>query len=239
MKAAAELTHWNTIDIFDYGFTDEGKFYYVMALLTGLNLEDLVEKFGKLEPSRAIHFLHQACDALIEAHSSDLIHRDLKPANFFAGKRGGVWDHLTLLDFGLVKGEIAAARSDTQQDVVMGTPSYMAPEQVTGDGNIDARADIYALGAVGYFLLNGKPPFENSDLLQTMLAHVRDQVRPLRDLVPDVPGDLAEIIERCLQKNATDRFLDAKELRTALLSCESANDWNCDRAKEWWNQAGW
>ncbi|MCA9123646.1 MAG: serine/threonine protein kinase [Planctomycetaceae bacterium] len=239
VKAAAELTHWNTIDIFDYGFTEDGRFYYVMALLNGLNLEDLVTQFGPLEPGRAINFLCQACNALDEAHSNGLIHRDLKPANLFAGPRGGVWDHLTLLDFGLVKGEIAAASHDSERSGLAGTPLYMSPEQVTGKHELNARADIYALGAVGYFLLSGKPPFEDSDLLRTMMAHVRDKVKPLRECVPELPRELTDIIERCLQKNPADRFQDVRELRSALAHCESVNDWNSDRAEQWWRRAGW
>lgn len=236
VKAAAELTHWNTIDIFDYGFTEDDRFYYVMALLDGLNLDDLVAQFGPLEPGRVIHFLRQACDALNEAHGNGLIHRDLKPANLFAGQRGGVWDHLTLLDFGLVKGEIAAAGDSSDQGSVVGTPLYMAPEQFTEGENIDARADIYALGAVGYFLLSGKPPFESDNPVRTMLAHVRDKVQPLRTLAPNVPSDLAAILERCLQKDASDRFRDVAELRSALSCCKSANDWNSRVAKEWWGK---
>lgn len=234
VKAAAELTHWNTIDIFDYGFDAEGRFYYVMALLNGLNLEDLVHQFGPLEPGRVVHFLRQACDALDEAHSRGLIHRDLKPANFFAGQRGGVWDHLTLLDFGLVKGEIAAANNRSDRDSVVGTPLYMAPEQITAGEDIDARADIYALGAVGYFLLSGKPPFESDNVVRTMMAHVREDVRPLREVVPEVPSDLAGVLEQCLQKEPLARYRDVGELRSALSRCTAANDWSLQRAKEWW-----
>jgi serine/threonine-protein kinase len=237
VKAAAELTHWNTIDIFDYGFTEDGRFYYVMALLNGLNLEDLMTQFGPIAPGRVIHFLCQACDALDEAHGNGLIHRDLKPANLFAGQRGGVWDHLTLLDFGLVKGEIAAAGDSSDQGSVVGTPLYMAPEQITEGENIDARADIYALGAVGYFLLSGKPPFESDNPVRTMMAHVREELHSLREIAPDVPSDLAAILERCLQKDALERFHDVAELRSALSRCKSASDWNSRLAKEWWRQA--
>jgi len=239
VKAAAELTHWNTIDIFDYGFTEDGRFYYVMALLNGLNLEDLVEKFGPLEPGRVIHFLCQACDALEEAHSNGLIHRDLKPANFFAGQRGGVWDHLTLLDFGLVKGDIVGSGDSSDQGTLVGTPLYMAPEQITEGENIDARADIYALGAVGYFLLSGKPPFEMDSLTRTLMAHVRDKVQPLIELVPATPREIADIIERCLQKDVAARFSNVIELKSALSRCESAKAWNPELAREWWRTVGW
>jgi serine/threonine-protein kinase len=238
VKAAAELTHWNTIDIFDYGFAQDGRFYYVMALLNGLNLDDLVAQFGPIDAGRVIHFLRQACDALDEAHGNGLIHRDLKPANLFAGQRGGVWDHLTLLDFGLVKGEIAAAGDSSDQGSVVGTPLYMAPEQVTAGEDIDARADIYALGAVGYFLLSGRPPFENDNLVRTMMAHVRDEVRPLREVVPEVPCDLSDVLEQCLQKDRLARFRDVGQLRSALSRCKSANDWSLQRAKGWWMRAG-
>ena len=239
VKAAAELTHWNTIDIFDYGFTEDGRFYYVMALLQGTNLEELVQQFGAIEPGRAIHFLSQACDALEEAHRRGLIHRDLKPANLFVGQRGGVWDHLTILDFGLVKGDIPSADEDADTDHVVGTPLYMAPEQITAGEMVDARADIYALGAVGYFLASGKSPFASTNLMQTIMAHMHEKVRPLPELIPEVPRDFADIIQRCLQKEASERFQDVGELRAALANCESTVDWNPALAQEWWRQAGW
>ncbi len=217
--------------------TEDGRVYYVMALLNGLNLEDLVTQFGPIEPGRVIHFLCQACDALDEAHGNGLIHRDLKPANLIAGQRGGVWDHLTLLDFGLVKGEVAVAGDSSDQGNVVGTPLYMAPEQITEGENIDARADIYALGAVGYFLLSGRPPFESDNPVRTMMAHVRDELHPLRELAPQIPCDLADTLERCLQKSPLDRFHDVGELRSALSHCKSADDWNSELAKSWWGRA--
>ena len=158
VQATARLSHWNTVEIFDYGRTDDGTFYYVMEYLPGLNLHQLVEMFGPLPAERAIHLLMQTCDALSEAHAKGLVHRDIKPGNIFAANRGGVFDVAKLLDFGLVKpiadwGDSAV----TQDGMVAGSPLFMSPEQATAD-SVDARSDIYSLGATAYFLLHGPRP---------------------------------------------------------------------------------
>ena len=161
VQAMARLTHPNTVEIFDYGHTEDGTFYYVMEYLPGLSLEGLVDAVGPLMPARVIFFLRQACEALAEAHAAGLIHRDLKPGNLFATRRGGRYDFVKLLDFGLVtevNGHAGAV--DGRERAVVGTPAYMAPEQVLNDRPLDHRCDLYALGAVAYHLLTGRPPFE-------------------------------------------------------------------------------
>src|SRR5207253_11171994 len=145
VQATATLTHWNTVEIFDYGHAEDGTFYYVMEYLPGMNLEDLVEQHGPMPPERAVHFLRQVCQALREAHSIGLIHRDIKPSNIFACERGKVYDVAKLLDFGLVK-NFGAAGDDarlTQEGAFTGSPAFVSPEQAAGRQQLDARSDIY------------------------------------------------------------------------------------------------
>ena len=233
----AELSHWNTVQVFDYGRTDDGVFYYVMEYLPGLNLEQLVERYGPLCPERAIHFLGQTADALAEAHRRGLIHRDIKPSNIHAARRGGVDDVAKLLDFGLVKP--AAAPGDaglTREGVLVGTPYYMPPEQATGSGEPDARSDIYALGAVGYFLLTGRPPFIGKDPLEIIIAHVSDPVEPLAKHRAGVPDDLEQVVLTCLAKQPEERYASADELFRALGACALAGAWTRERAAAWWRE---
>ena len=152
VQSAARLSHPNTIEIYDYGHTDDGTFYYVMEYLQGMSLHDLVTKFGPLPPGRVIYLFRQVCAGLAEAHTLGLVHRDLKPANVFVAVRGGESDVAKVLDFGLVKlTQDQGAVELTSDQRVSGTPLYMAPEQATGDRSLDARADIYALGGMMYF----------------------------------------------------------------------------------------
>src|SRR5262249_16044357 len=161
VQATATLTHWNTIEVFDYGRSDDGTFYYVMEYLQGMNLEDIVEKHGLLPPERVIHLLRQVCQPLREAHGIGLIHRAIKPSNIFACERGKVYDVSKLLDFGLVKS--SGIESDsvrlTREGAFAGSPAFMSPEQAAGHSHLDARSDIYNVGAVAYFLLTGRLPF--------------------------------------------------------------------------------
>ena len=223
VKATSRLKHWNTVQIFDYGHTDDGTFYYVMEYLPGSTLDQIVKRGGPLSPGRAIHFLRQVCSALNEAHAIGLVHRDIKPANIIAGERGGVPDVAKLLDFGLVRhtDERPGADGITQDGALLGTPAYMSPEQVDARVVPDHRTDIYSLGAVGYFLLTGQPPFVRSKPMETMIAHARDPIPPLRSVRADVPADLEAVILRCLAKDANDRFASIAELDEALATCEA------------------
>src|SRR5262249_3658614 len=153
--------HPNTVEIYDYGHASDGTFYYVMELLPGLSLDQLVERHGPLPPARAVYLLRQVCGALQEAHAAGLIHRDIKPANIFACARGGQFDVAKLLDFGLVQSVRLEGDGQrlTQEGALAGTPAYMAPEQAAGETHLDGRSDLYSLGAVAYFLLTGQPPF--------------------------------------------------------------------------------
>jgi hypothetical protein len=235
VRTTARLSHPNTVEIYDYGHADDGTFYYVMEYLTGMSLEDLVLHHGPLPPGRVIYLLSQACDALSEAHTAGLIHRDLKPANIFSARRGGMFDFVKLLDFGLVK-ELTMAPGDpllSREGSVRGTPQFMAPEQATGT-KLDHRCDLYAIGGVAYFLLTGRPPFDGETSLGVMIAHVRDPLVPPSRYRPDTPADLEAVVLKCMAKNRDHRYADATELRRALTSCESASEWNADRAAEWW-----
>jgi serine/threonine-protein kinase len=237
VRATAKLSHWNTVEIFDYGNTEDGTFYYVMEYLPGLSLGDLVERFGPLPPERMIYLLQQTCDALGEAHSIGLIHRDIKPGNIFAAYRGGVHDVAKLLDFGLAKpaSEIPSMQL-TQEGMITGSPLYMSPEQALGESEPDARSDIYSLGAVAYFLLTGRPPFESENPMRVLVMHAHDEVVPLSRLRPDVPADLEQVVMRCLAKSSGERYQSAAALGRALGECESAGDWSREQAARWWAQ---
>ncbi len=237
VRMTARLSHWNTVEIFDYGRTDDGTFFYVMEYLPGLSLEQLLERHGPLPAERVVHLLRQTCQGLREAHHIGLIHRDIKPGNIFAAQRGGLYDVVKLLDFGLVKpvGESPSARL-SQEGGISGTPLFMSPEQARGLGDLDVRSDIYSLGAVGYALLTGRPPFAGTNPLDVMIAHVRDEVVWPSQHQADVPADLECVILRCLAKSPEDRFQDVDSLEQALAECAAADRWTRWHAASWWRE---
>jgi serine/threonine-protein kinase len=237
VRMTARLSHWNTVEIFDYGRTDDGTFFYVMEYLPGLSLEDLLHRHGPLPAARVIHLLRQTCQALREAHAIGLIHRDIKPGNVFVAQRGGQYDVAKLLDFGLVKPvtEPVSTRL-TQENAISGTPLFMSPEQARGQHDLDGRSDIYSLGAVAYNLLTGRPPFESTSPLEVMIAHARDDVTPPSRHQADVPADLERVILRCLAKCPEDRFPDADSLEQALAECVAADHWTPWHAARWWHE---
>jgi serine/threonine-protein kinase len=232
VQATAKLTHPHTIEVYDYGKTKEGMFYFVMEYLPGMNLQELVRSAGPLPPARAVHFLVQVCDALTEAHGARLIHRDIKPANIFASQRGGIYDFTKLLDFGVVR-ESEASMSLSGK-MVAGTPSYMSPEQATRPEAIDARSDLYSVGSVGYFLLCGRPPFVASSPMQVMQSVVEQTPDPLSVHRPDVPPDLQAVLMRCLAKDPQDRFPSARILCEELQKCQCSVEWTRADAEAWW-----
>jgi serine/threonine-protein kinase len=238
VQAAARLSHPNVVEIYDYGLTQEGTFYYVMEYLRGLSFADLVVRHGPLPAGRVIYLLRQACAGLAEAHAAGLIHRDLKPANLFAAHVGARYDVTKLVDFGLVK-EVARGGVDLSgPGLVLGTPLYAAPEQALVSAALDHRADLYALGAVAYYLLTGRPPFEGDNVLGVLMAHAHDPVVPPSRLRPDVPGDLEQVVLRCLAKGPADRYPDAEALGQALVGCAASAEWDGRRAATWWQEAG-
>jgi serine/threonine-protein kinase len=235
VRTTARLSHPNTVEIYDYGRTDDGRFYYVMELLDGLSLADLVERHGPLPPGRVIFLLRQACGALAEAHAAGLVHRDLKPANIFAARRGHLHDFAKLLDFGLVlPPPDPSGVEPSREGHIAGSPLYMAPEQATGDGRPDARADVYGLGAVAYYLLTGRPPFSGRTAMAVMVAVARDPVESPSRHRPGLPPDLERVVLRCLAKPAADRYPDADALERDLAACAAAADWDFARAAAWW-----
>jgi eukaryotic-like serine/threonine-protein kinase len=236
VRTTAQLSHWNTVEIYDYGRTEDGTFFYVMEYLPGLSLADLVERHGPLPPERVIHLLRQACQALAEAHGLNLIHRDIKPANIFAAHRGGLDDVTKLLDFGLAKRCVDGPSPQvSRHGSITGSPLYMSPEQASGQ-RADHRSDIYALGAVAYFLLTAQAPFLGDNALTVMIAHARDTPPPPSTLQPDLPADLERIVVRCLAKDPDARYQDAASLELALDACASAHLWTKARAAHWWRQ---
>jgi serine/threonine-protein kinase len=207
------------VQLYDFGVTRTGSFYYVMELLEGTDLENLVRQHGPLEPSLVVHILRQTLDSLAEAHANGLIHRDIKPANLHLSERGLEKHFVKVLDFGLVKSESdkpavrGANLSFTQGDRITGTPAYLAPELATGRGKIDGRADLYALGCVAYFLLTGKLVFEGATAMQVALAHaVEPPTPPSVRLGRPIPRDLERIVLQCLEKDPEKRPRSALEL---------------------------
>ncbi len=250
VQLTAGLTHPSTIAIYDYGRTADGVFYYAMELLRGINLQQLVSFDGPLVPGRVVHLLRQACGALSEAHAAGLIHRDIKPANLMACIYGGIPDFLKVLDFGLVKaigdGALPESWSGDEGDAslsqdgsLLGTPLYMAPEGMSDPTGVDARADIFALGAVGYFLLTGKAPFPGRTAIEVFKLERHGPPIPLAKAAPvAVPEALDAAIGRCLSFDRSLRPASAEALDALLEGCAVAPPWTLSQARAWWQDRG-
>jgi serine/threonine-protein kinase len=234
VQLTARLTHPNTISIFDYGRTPDGIFYYAMELLDGLTLERLVERHGAQPAGRVIHILRQACGALKEAHGIGLIHRDIKPANLYLCRRGDIPDFVKVLDFGLVR-EIKrdADLAISNVNAVVGTPLYLPPEAILTPDQIDARADIYALGCTAYFLVTGTTPFSGLSAVEVCAHHLHTLPPPPSERQP-VALDLERVILACMAKNPADRPQSAEALSRVLELCQDAGGWCEGDAEAWW-----
>jgi serine/threonine-protein kinase len=234
-SAAAALSSPHTIDLYDFGVADDGTFFYVMELLNGLDLQQLVDKHGPQPPARVIHLLRQACDSLAEAHQLGMVHRDIKPSNIFACRLGLDLDFVKVLDFGIVKTQPdPSAAQLTTPDFTLGTPAFLSPE-AAGGNEVDARADLYALGCVGFWLVTGDLVFRGANLMQMMFKHVQEiPRRPSEVLGQPLPEDLEAVILTCLAKAPGDRYPDALALRQALDSCVDARRWTPEAARAWW-----
>jgi serine/threonine-protein kinase len=188
-----------------------------------------------------VHFLRQLCGALREAHEAGLVHRGIKPSNVIVCRHGGQYDVVKLLDFGLVRslevGEAGGTKL-TREGLILGTPDFMSPEQANGTAVLDARSDLYSLGAVAYFLLTGRPPFAGRPVLKTLIAHLHEPPAPLTDHRPDVPADLQAVVLRCLAKEPRRRFPDAASLEHALGQCAGAGQWSEAQARQRWQAQG-
>ena len=234
VQLMSQLTHPNTVAVYDYGRSFDGVFYYAMEYLPGLNLQDLVVQFGPQPAGRVVHLLSQVCGALQEAHDAGMIHRDIKPANIILCERGGAPDVAKVVDFGLVKELTHDTGASTQ--VVLGTPAYLPPEAVTDPGQIGPAFDLYALGCVGFFLLTGRRVFEGKTEVDLCLQHVTQPPRRPSELTTSpMPPELEAVILRCLEKAPSARYPSATALADALAAVPAARDWGIDHARTWWN----
>ncbi len=237
VRLSSSLSHPNTITIFDFGRAAEDTFYYAMEYLEGMDLERFVERFGPIPASRVLFLLLQVTGPLAEAHSRGIVHRDLKPSNVFLTMRGGLYDFVKVLDFGLAKRiEGADTPSDlTKTGVVFGTPRYLSPETVYGTAGVGPRSDIYAFGAVAYWMLTGRPPFTADSAVALMIDHVKTvPARPSEICEVPIPSELDDVVMKCLEKEQDDRFQSIAELEDALRAVPDPTPWTRVRAAKWW-----
>jgi tRNA A-37 threonylcarbamoyl transferase component Bud32 len=236
VQTTSLLTHPNTVAIYDYGHTEEGLFYYAMEYLDGISLRDLVGRFGPLPEGRVIHIMRQICGSLAEAHGMGLVHRDISPGNVLLNRRGGQCDVVKVVDFGLVKAiDQRLQMSLTMTDTAIGTPQYMSPEAIRYPDQVDAHSDLYSLGALGFFMLTGRPPFEAETL-----AALFDRET---NFPPPSPSQMAgahflasfeALILACLAKEKAGRPASALALDEALASCAALAPWTVGQTNEWW-----
>jgi hypothetical protein len=236
VQLTSSLTHPNTVAIYDYGRTSEGVLYYAMEYLDGIDLEGLVELDGPQPPGRVVHLLRQIAGALEEAHAVGLIHRDVKPANVILVSRHGSPDLVKVVDFGLVKSlDADASTTATGVNQIIGTPLYMSPESIARPGEIDARSDLYALGALGYYLVTGRPPFTGATAMEVCGHHLHTPpVPPHERLGTPGPTRLETVILRCLEKSPSARPESAVAVARLLDECRDAAPWTADDARGWW-----
>jgi serine/threonine protein kinase len=257
-QTLASMRSRNTIDLYDYGVADDGTFFYVMELLDGIDLEQVVRGHGALPAARVIHLIVQACQSLAEAHDAGLLHRDIKPANLMTCRAADEVDVIKVLDFGIVQriGEpdadpfdiVSLPSSDrlvttpsgrlTREDSLIGTPGYIAPEAAFGAA-IDARSDLYALACVAWWLLTGREVFARGDENELVISHAREPLPPLRPLVHGwLPDELERVIISCLAKQPNERPADARSLAEALraIAIPEEHAWTLQRAQAWWRE---
>ena len=238
VQLTSQLNHPNTITVYDYGRTPDGVFFYAMEYLNGLNLEDLVTCEGALPEGRMVGILRQICGSLAEAHKAGLIHRDIKPSNIIVNYRGGLVDFVKVLDFGLAKamGDGEGIRL-TAPNTMAGTPLYLSPEAIERPDTVDARTDIYAIGAVGYYLLTGTPVFPGQSIVEICMSHVRTPPEPpSRRLGRAVSPRLEAILLHCLEKDRERRPPGARVLLEELLECDAQAGWSPAEAESWWSK---
>jgi eukaryotic-like serine/threonine-protein kinase len=233
-KTTALLRSPHTVELYDFGITEDGVFYYVMELLDGIDLETLVKRFGPQPSARVVSILCQVCRSLSDAHRHGMIHRDIKPSNILVCRMGGEYDFAKVLDFGLVKILDGSEVGLTVEGATTGTPAYMAPEVSLGNP-IDARTDLYALGCVAYWLTTGRLVFEEKGATATILAHVRKAPTPPSERSDlSVPEWLDRIILMCLAKDPSARPASAETLAQMLEGSNDAGSWSAKNAENWW-----
>ncbi|MBN2194813.1 MAG: serine/threonine protein kinase [Polyangiaceae bacterium] len=234
-RTTASLRSPHTIQIYDFGVTPDGAFYYVMELLDGLDFQSLVERFGPLPPERVAALLRQACHSLDEAHSRNFVHRDLKPANVFTCHYGNDHDFVKVLDFGLVLDRVPTPEELEDERRFVGTPAVMAPEMVRFRAPVDARTDVYALGCVAYWLLTGMRVFDAATRHDMMVMHAHQRpLLPSRRVERPIHTGLEALVMQCLEKNPNRRPQSAVELADALDGLEFQPPWGRERAALWW-----
>ncbi len=238
-QATALLSSEHTVSLYDFGIGQQGTPYYVMELLTGFDLQRLVEERGPLHPARVVHLMRQACDSIGEAHELGIAHRDIKPSNLFVVRRGLARDFLKVLDFGMVSAHDALESGGglttlSQDGFLYGTPAYMPAEQAAGEA-VDYRADLYQLGCVMFFLITGRAVFEKKSPLALAVAHASETPsRPSRVAAGPVPADLEAVVMRLLEKDPAKRFQSVRELLSALERLACADQWTPEDATSWW-----
>jgi serine/threonine protein kinase len=233
VKLASQLTHPNTIEIFDYGLTDSQKAYCAMEYLVGLNLKEVVERnHGALPVGRVVHILKQVCASLLEAHTLGLVHRDIKPQNIMLLNKIGLHDFVKVLDFGLAKPFASGANPD-ETKAITGTPVYLSPERLKKPGLADPEADIYAVGALSYYLLSGTPIFSFSSDLDVLYRILNEDPENLPE---EVPKDIARLTMMCLEKEPENRPADMAELKAFLDVLGEKYPWPAEDAAEWWKK---
>ncbi|HEU4887422.1 MAG TPA: serine/threonine-protein kinase, partial [Thermoanaerobaculia bacterium] len=244
-RATASLTSPHTVRVFDFGLTQEGRFYYVMELLDGCDLESLVQTFGPLPPARALYLVRQVCRSLSEAHSRGLIHRDIKPANIYVCRMGIEYDFIKVLDFGLVVREYRADVSTSRTgSMAMGTPAYMAPETILGK-EPDRRVDIYAIGCLLRFLLTGEPVFRSRDDMGHLMQHLHvAPTPPSLSAEQPIPKSVDDLVLACLQKDPALRPTSVDEVLRCAMTGTTDDVWDENSARKWWemhlpDNGGW
>jgi eukaryotic-like serine/threonine-protein kinase len=238
VQLTASLSHPNTVSVFDYGHTPDGIFYYAMEYLEGTDLDGLVRGDGPQPPARVVHVLRQVASALVEAHGIGLIHRDIKPENIILCERGGMPDVAKVVDFGLVRDlEPASGARLTQANVVQGTPLYLSPEAIRAPDEVDARSDLYGLGAVGYYLVTGTHVFGGATAVEVCSHHLHTRPQsPAERLGGPVPAGLERLILACLEKEPAKRPASAADLRDALEDLDDVGRWGESEARAWWER---
>ena len=238
VRLTCQLTHPNTIQVFDYGHTPGGIFYYAMEFLRGFNLHELVARYGLQPESRVIHILKQVCDSLTEAHALGLIHRDIKPANIFLCHRGGVPDCVKVLDFGLVR-EVGQPGSEAvascENNVIEGTPWFTPPEAILADVAIDPRSDVYSLGALAYYLLTGHYIFDAETVAEIHEKQLTASPVPPRQRTGNwISPEMEQVILRSLEKDPQLRPQSAAEFCALLMTSPVAAGWTPELRRAWW-----
>jgi serine/threonine-protein kinase len=236
-QVTSQLRSAHTVELWDFGVAGDGRFYYVMELLDGLDLDMLVKRYGPISAERAIYLLRQVCQSLAEAEAHGLVHRDIKPSNILVCRYGGEHDFIKVLDFGIVKITQARDAIVTQENILRGTPAFIAPEQVLSRGEIDSRADIYSVGCVAYWLLTGDLVFRGETAVAVMMHHAHTAPVPVsqRSELP-IPAELDRLVLSCLEKDPAKRPQSARELARRLAEIPLATPWTEELAAAWWSR---